>query len=204
MKQKNRVYCNSHQEARTGTYRARKSCKPHGSDVESETFFLASYKSPLGTYILVSALSGIVCIAPAEEAEKLLKRWEQYGVRLKRDGEYNGILKRELEAYFAGWLRQFTVPLDLRGTMFQRQIWEVLCSIPYAETCSYRDVAQAIGNPKASRAVGQAIGSNPVAIVVPCHRVIGSDGRLTGYGGGLHRKQALLDLEGATLPKVGV
>jgi O-6-methylguanine DNA methyltransferase len=204
MRSENRMYVMSHGETGAVNYGACNIYKPRGRDVEPETFFLASYNSPLGTYILVSSLSGIVCIAPAEEAEKLLKRWEQYGVRLKRDGEYNGILKRELEAYFAGWLRQFTVPLDLRGTMFQRQVWEMLCSIPYAETCSYRDVAQAIGNPKATRAVGQAIGSNPVAIVVPCHRVIGSDGRLTGYGGGLRRKQALLDLEGATLPKVGV
>jgi methylated-DNA-[protein]-cysteine S-methyltransferase len=129
------------------------------------------------------------------EAEKRMVRLERDGIRLQEDGEYNAAVARELDAYFAGKLRRFTVPLDLRGTPFQRRVWELLCDIPYGETRSYGEVAQAVGNPKARRAVGQAIGRNPVAIVVPCHRVIGSDGGLTGYGGGLPRKRALLDLE---------
>lgn len=165
-----------------------------------ETFFISSYKSPIGTYTLVSSPRGVVCIE-TEEAEKRRIKWKRDGIRLQRGGEHNTALARELDAYFAGRLRQFAVPLDLRGTLFQRQVWEVLCGIPYGVTRSYHDVARSLGNPRASRAVGQAIGSNPVAIVVPCHRVIGSDGGLTGYGGGLHRKKFLLGLESAVLPR---
>ena len=87
------------------------------------------------------------------------------------------------------------MPLDMRGTAFQRQVWEALLTIPYGETRSYGEIAAAIGAPTASRAVGAANGSNPVSIIVPCHRVIGANGRLTGYGGGVHRKDALLALE---------
>ena len=101
----------------------------------------------------------------------------------------------QLEAYFAGELTEFDVALDLAGTPFQRRVWSVLQAIPYGETWSYGEVARRIGQPTASRAVGMANGRNPVAIIVPCHRVIGASGTLTGYGGGLDRKQALLDLE---------
>jgi methylated-DNA-[protein]-cysteine S-methyltransferase len=103
----------------------------------------------------------------------------------------------ELLAYFAGKLRVFTVPLDMQGTDFQLRVWNELLKIPYGETRSYAQVAEAIGRPKAVRAVGTANGSNPVAILVPCHRVIGSSGKLTGYGGGLPLKKRLLELEGA-------
>lgn len=101
----------------------------------------------------------------------------------------------ELRSYFAGVLRVFSVPLDMQGTDFQLSVWRQLVKIPYGETRSYAQVAEAIGRPKAVRAVGAANGSNPVAIVVPCHRVIGSSGKLTGYGGGLPLKQRLLELE---------
>ena len=103
----------------------------------------------------------------------------------------------ELRSYFAGILRVFRVPLDLQGTEFQLSVWNQLVKIPFGETRSYLQVAEAIGKPKAVRAVGAANGSNPVAIIVPCHRVIGSSGKLTGYGGGLPLKQRLLELEGA-------
>jgi methylated-DNA-[protein]-cysteine S-methyltransferase len=103
----------------------------------------------------------------------------------------------ELRAYFAGILRVFRVPLDLEGTDFQLSVWHRLLTIPYGKTRSYAQIAEAIGRPKAVRAVGAANGSNPVAIVVPCHRVIGSSGKLTGYGGGLPLKKRLLELEGA-------
>jgi O-6-methylguanine DNA methyltransferase len=107
---------------------------------------------------------------------------------------------RQLEAYFAGRLRNFDLPLDLQGTPFQLSVWRRLVDIPYGETRSYRDIAAAIGKPTAVRAVGAANGANPVAIVVPCHRVIGANGKLVGYGGGLHWKQRLLELErGGTL-----
>jgi methylated-DNA-[protein]-cysteine S-methyltransferase len=103
----------------------------------------------------------------------------------------------ELHAYFAGKLRLFQVPLDMQGTDFQLSVWNELVKIPYGETRSYAQIAEAVRRPKAVRAVGAANGSNPVAIIVPCHRVIGSGGKLTGYGGGLPLKKRLLELEGA-------
>jgi O-6-methylguanine DNA methyltransferase len=103
----------------------------------------------------------------------------------------------ELEEYFAGKRREFSFPLDLRGTDFQLACWHALIAIPYGETRSYADIARAIGRPHACRAVGMANNRNPVAIVVPCHRVIASDGTLCGYGGGLDIKRRLLELEGA-------
>jgi methylated-DNA-[protein]-cysteine S-methyltransferase len=103
----------------------------------------------------------------------------------------------QLEEYFAGRRRRFDLPLDLRGTDFQKRCWQELLKIPYGETRSYAAIARAIGNPAAVRAVGLANGQNPIAIIVPCHRVIGSDGSLTGYGGGLETKRKLLELEGA-------
>lgn len=101
----------------------------------------------------------------------------------------------ELSAYFAGDLRQFTTRLAPRGTPFQLGVWRALCDIPYGETISYGELARRIDNPKSVRAVGLANGANPLAIIVPCHRVIGSNGSLTGYGGGLPIKQRLLALE---------
>ena len=98
-------------------------------------------------------------------------------------------------AYFAGELREFAVNLDPEGTTFQLRVWRELSRIPYGETISYGQLATRIGNPKASRAVGLANGSNPISIIVPCHRVIGSNGKLTGYGGGLPIKEKLLGLE---------
>ena len=101
----------------------------------------------------------------------------------------------QLEAYFAGKLRRFDLPLDLDGTEFQRRVWEQLVQIPYGETRTYAQVAAAIGHPSAIRAVGSANGQNPVAIIVPCHRVVRTGGGLGGYGGGLDAKRALLALE---------
>ncbi|WP_055619379.1 methylated-DNA--[protein]-cysteine S-methyltransferase [Streptomyces sp. JHA19] len=108
--------------------------------------------------------------------------------------------EEELESYFAGELRQFTVPLHLKGTPFQLTVWNHLRTIPYGETRTYGQLAEALGNRGASRAVGLANGKNPIGIIVPCHRVIGATGSLTGYGGGLPRKQSLLAFEsGAVL-----
>ncbi|MCZ8378901.1 methylated-DNA--[protein]-cysteine S-methyltransferase [Mycobacterium sp. CPCC 205372] len=101
----------------------------------------------------------------------------------------------QLEAYFAGDRIDFDLDLDLVGTAFQRHVWEALLTIPYGETRTYGEIAREIGSPGAFRAVGLANGHNPVGIIVPCHRVIGSNGSLTGYGGGLAKKRALLDLE---------
>ena len=101
----------------------------------------------------------------------------------------------QLQEYFAGTRRKFDVPYELRGTEFQKKVWAALEEIPYGQTRSYGDIARAVGNPKAVRAVGLANGKNPLWIVVPCHRVVGSGGRLTGYAGGLEMKRALLELE---------
>lgn len=105
---------------------------------------------------------------------------------------------RQLDAYFAGELREFDLPLALDGTPFQRTVWAELRRIPYGETRSYGELAEILGKPGASRAVGLANGKNPVGIIVPCHRVIGASGSLTGYGGGLDRKQRLLAFENGT------
>jgi len=101
----------------------------------------------------------------------------------------------QLGEYFAGRLTSFDLPVTMMGTAFQRLVWSALPDIPYGSTVSYRELAALIGRPSAARAVGLANGRNPVSIIVPCHRVIGSDGSLTGYGGGLERKRYLLDLE---------
>ncbi len=101
----------------------------------------------------------------------------------------------QLEAYFAGKLEEFDVPLVPEGTPFQQKVWKNLCDIPFGETISYGELARRIGNPNASRAVGLANGTNPIPIIIPCHRVIGSNGKLTGYGGGLPIKEKLLALE---------
>ena len=105
--------------------------------------------------------------------------------------------QRQLQAYFAGKLQQFDLPLDLSaGSAFQQSVWQALLAIPFGKTSSYGALSSSIGKPLAVRAVGTAIGRNPIGIIVPCHRVIGADGSLTGYAGGLHRKEAFLKLEG--------
>ncbi|MFE0020700.1 methylated-DNA--[protein]-cysteine S-methyltransferase [Amycolatopsis sp. NPDC059021] len=101
----------------------------------------------------------------------------------------------ELKEYFAGQRHEFTLPLSFGGTPFQRLVWTALCDIPYGETRSYGQLADLLGKPSASRAVGLANGKNPIGIIVPCHRVVGANGSLTGYGGGLDRKRYLLDFE---------
>ncbi|MGI5936406.1 MAG: methylated-DNA--[protein]-cysteine S-methyltransferase [Oscillospiraceae bacterium] len=115
-----------------------------------------------------------------------------------RDSEPTPLLleaKIQLEEYFAGKRREFRLPLAPKGTEFQQRVWKALLAIPYGETRSYGEIARDIGNPRASRAVGMANNRNPIAIIIPCHRVIGSTGRLVGYGGGLDKKEFLLNIE---------
>ncbi|TAL08984.1 MAG: methylated-DNA--[protein]-cysteine S-methyltransferase [Porticoccaceae bacterium] len=107
---------------------------------------------------------------------------------------------RQLRAYFAGRLTRFELPLNPAGTAFQKSVWQALLAVPHGATASYGEIAAAVGNPRASRAVGLANGRNPIAIVVPCHRIIGRDGSLTGYGGGLDRKRWLLAHEQCRRP----
>jgi methylated-DNA-[protein]-cysteine S-methyltransferase len=154
-----------------------------------------SYKfiaSPIGTLKLVASDQGLVAI--------LWERDNPRRVRLSDLAEHpeHPILvqtETELKEYFAGKRDAFTVPLDMRGTPFQKQVWEALLSIPFGETRTYGQLANRLGNPKATRAVGAANGRNPIAIVVPCHRVIGFSGKLTGFAGGLEAKAHLLQLE---------
>lgn len=119
---------------------------------------------------------------------KLRGEWRQDPVPLQAAAD-------QLRAYFAGELETFDLPMKAAGTTFQKTVWRALCDIPFGETVSYKDIAERIGLPKAVRAVGLANGRNPIAVVVPCHRVIGANGKLTGYGGGLPRKQWLLTHE---------
>jgi methylated-DNA-[protein]-cysteine S-methyltransferase len=113
----------------------------------------------------------------------------------RRDDDAFDEVRIQLDQYFAGSRTRFEVPMHLEGTDFQRRVWAQLCAIPYGKTISYGELARRVGSPKASRAVGSANGRNPVAVIVPCHRVIAADGSLGGYGGGLERKTLLLDLE---------
>ncbi len=112
--------------------------------------------------------------------------------------------RAQLEEYFAGQRKQFDLALDLEGSEFEKRCWQALLAIPYGETRSYSDIARTVGSPNAFRAVGLANRNNPVAIVVPCHRVIGANGALTGYGGGLEVKRKLLELEGSQAPLLPV
>jgi methylated-DNA-[protein]-cysteine S-methyltransferase len=143
-----------------------------------------SYDSPVGRLFLAEENGALTDLSyrPIPDAE------ERETPLLKRAAV-------QLSEYFDGRRRIFDLPLDPRGTAFQKSVWSALQDIPYGETRSYKDIACAVGNPKACRAVGMANNKNPIAVIIPCHRVIGADGTLVGYGGGLDIKQALLDLE---------
>ena len=145
---------------------------------------------------------------PSPIGDLLLTAEDGVLTRLLMDGEVRPEWRRDdaalrhvadqLDAYFAGELREFDVELAPEGTAFQQRVWSALREIPYGETWSYGELAARIGNPNASRAVGLANGRNPISVIVPCHRVIGSTGKLVGYGGGMERKRILLDLEART------
>ncbi|MGC9540748.1 methylated-DNA--[protein]-cysteine S-methyltransferase [Streptomyces sp. UG1] len=146
--------------------------------------------SPYGPLTLV-AEDGVLC-GLYMTGQRHRPPEETFG---ERDETPFGETIDQLEAYFRGELKEFTLELRLNGTDFQRRVWNQLCTIPYGETRSYGQLADALGNSGASRAVGLANGKNPIGIIVPCHRVVGTNGSLTGYGGGLDRKKRLLDFE---------
>lgn len=155
--------------------------------------------TPLGP-MLLGATDDAVCLAEFVDRRMLPTQIQR--IRRKLGAVFvpdrNGVIDRlghELEAYFAGTLRTFESPLEPCGTEFQAEVWSGLQSIPYGQTWSYADLARHVGHPRAVRAVGRANGANALAIVIPCHRVVGADGRLVGYGGGLWRKRRLLELE---------
>ena len=157
----------------------------------SGTIYYSRIDSPVGPLLLAVSERGLVALEFGRG--KIGESWVEAA---ERTAPYAS----QLDEYFAGKRRAFDIPLDLRGTEFQNRCWQELLKIPYGETRSYADIARGIGKPSAVRAVGLANGQNPIAIIVPCHRVIGSDGSLTGYGGGLEVKRRLLELEGAFSP----
>lgn len=132
--------------------------------------------------------------ASFEELERWVKKWVE-PAKLIEDANVFQQYERELRQYYSGERRTFTAPLDLFGTDFQRKVWEVLQNIPYGKTCSYLEVAEKIQNSSAVRAVGGAIGANPILIMIPCHRVIAKDGKLGGFRAGLSMKERLLGIE---------
>jgi methylated-DNA-[protein]-cysteine S-methyltransferase len=149
--------------------------------------------SPIGPLTLVAEAGQLTALYM--DAQRHRPDEASLGVPGDRDGAPFAAAARQLADYFAGQLTAFDLPLAPSGTPFQRQVWAALQTIPYGQTWSYAQLAEKIGRASAVRAIGLANGKNPIALVIPCHRVIGSDGSLTGYGGGLDRKRFLLDLE---------
>lgn len=154
------------------------------------TYFATLEKTPVGALRLVGSEVGLSTIwfLRGRKDERPLAEW-------KEDAAFFTQVIRQLQEYFAGARRDFEIPLLMEGTDFQKRVWKNLQKIPYGETISYGELAKKIGDPKAVRAVGAANGQNPLPIIVPCHRVIGTNGSLTGFGGGLENKRKLLDLE---------
>ncbi|MCM5572318.1 methylated-DNA--[protein]-cysteine S-methyltransferase [Burkholderiaceae bacterium FT117] len=155
--------------------------------------------SPLGRVLLVAArgrLTGLYFEGQRDEPDLGLAPGEDRQAHAE-DATVLDRASGQLREYFDGRRRRFDLPLELVGTPFQREVWQALLAIPFGATSTYGEIAARIGRPRAVRAVGGAIGRNPVSIVVPCHRIVGSDGSLTGFGGGLPRKRALLGIEGA-------
>jgi methylated-DNA-[protein]-cysteine S-methyltransferase len=148
--------------------------------------------SPIGKLKLVASDKGLVAILWENDRPRRVRLSELV------EDQLNPVLvetERQIGEYFAGKRKAFSIPLDMRGTRFQKDVWEALLAIPFGETRSYGQLAKQLGNPAATRAVGAANGRNPVSIIVPCHRVIGSSGELTGFAGGLDVKAYLLSLE---------
>jgi methylated-DNA-[protein]-cysteine S-methyltransferase len=167
-----------------------KTMRKETSMTETTTYW-TMIDSPLGPLLLTAdgkGISGLIMDADIDERMAGSAGWIE-------DPAHFEEARRQLEEYFAGQRTEFDLPLSAAGTPFQREVWAALQTIPYGEVRSYSEIAAQIGRPGASRAVGLANGRNPIAVIVPCHRVIGASGALTGYGGGLPRKRLLLDLE---------
>jgi AraC family transcriptional regulator, regulatory protein of adaptative response / methylated-DNA-[protein]-cysteine methyltransferase len=182
----------------TGAFKKKLGRSPAHS-AGAPVILLARLVTPLGPMVAGAAAQGI-CLLEFSDRRMLETQFERLEKRfharlLPGQNDHLQALSRELDLYFKGGLREFKVPLAMAGTEFQKKVWQALQTIPYGQTRSYKQQAVMIGQPKAVRAVGRANGDNPIAIVVPCHRVIGENSQLTGYGGGLWRKRFLLDLE---------
>ena len=159
------------------------------------SYFLSAF---LGKVFVASTEKGVCMVDFLTSEKKFLKYLKaKFPGEVAKDEKKNRKVIAQLKRYLKGELKRFDCPLDLRGSPFQKKVWSQLCKIPYGKTRSYQDVAKAIGHPRAFRAVGNANGSNTVPLIVPCHRVIESNGGLGGYGQGLKAKKELLDLEKA-------
>ncbi len=156
--------------------------------------FYTTIESPVGPLLLAGDSSAVRLVSFVSSKRSALPQ-----VSWKQDRAPFAEVIRQLRAYFRGELKKFNLPLAMEGTDFQLRVWNALRAIPYGETVSYAQLAERIGNPKAVRAVGSANGSNPIPIIIPCHRVVGSNGSLTGFGGGLSTKRKLLELESKQL-----
>jgi O-6-methylguanine DNA methyltransferase len=169
-------------------------------DVPMMPVLALSVATPIGRLRLAATAKDLVRLElPGPTAELRMRVWLalRFPDATVRSG-VNPILRKaaaQLQAYFTAGLREFSLPLDLAGTSFQQDVWNAVASIPFGETRTYRDIAEVIGRPRAVRAVGAAQAANPLPLIIPCHRVIGSDGSLTGYGGGTDTKRWLLDHE---------
>jgi len=162
-------------------------------------YYYKEMDSPVGKLKLVGSDKGLAAVLWEDDDPRRIN------VRTYTENTTHPVLldaQRQLEEYFAGERSLFSLPLDLIGTEFQKAVWRALSTIPYGETRTYTEIARQIGNEKAVRAVGAANGRNPISIIVPCHRVIGSSGDLTGFAGGLEAKASLLSLEGVTDGKI--
>jgi methylated-DNA-[protein]-cysteine S-methyltransferase len=167
------------------------------------SYYIDLMDSPCGPLLLVVDEDGAVVrieFGNGRESQKTVLRMRAAGIDVIEDAGRTAEVRRQLEQYFAGERQEFALELAPEGTPFELSVWEELKKIPFGETRSYGEVAQAIGRPGSARAVGRANGANPIPIVVPCHRVIGANGSLTGFGGGLPAKERLLALEGRVLP----
>ena len=157
------------------------------------TFYYDYHRTTIGELLLAGDGQSLSLLGFPEG--KMARRHDSHWIRASQPFDD---VTRQLDDYFAGKLQVFDVQLELAGTSFQQAVWSALKMIPYGETCTYGELAARIGRPRASRAVGAANGVNPVPIIIPCHRVIGSNGSLTGFGGGIRTKQALLSMESRT------
>lgn len=168
-----------------------------------DELFYTSLESPIGRLYLALTVKGVCFLCIDRSEEKFLHELKDSGIiDIRRDDRKGAFVTRELESYFARELRHFQTPIDLLwGTPFERQVWQELSRIPYGETRSYREVAESVGVPRGYRAVGRAVGKNPIGIIIPCHRVIRSDGGLGGFGAGVEAKRYLLKLEGHSISR---
>jgi methylated-DNA-[protein]-cysteine S-methyltransferase len=160
--------------------------------------FYTTMDSSIGRLVIASTNRGLIRIMLPREnnSDSLARLQEAYpGQSIIEDSDKNRDAVKQLREYFEGTRTVFSLPLELRGTEFQKSVWRTVARVPYGQTKSYGDIAREIRKPKACRAVGAANGANPIPIVIPCHRIIGSDGSMTGFGGGIPLKEKLLRME---------